>query len=280
MRIPLRANVAIGKLGKHIWMCCLDAPEVLPNGLWDMPKFSSNKSLTVKEDILVNIKDQPDLAFFLYRISPFVQKGLIQVVDAQKDDQAIGAVELELTERKYAIWHMLPEEAKLKRMARAYGVNNVEGKQPNAIRQELEATLLKNDVLRKSNPAVKGTKEFLEEMKVTDSVLLRSFVQQAIDENKLEYRPDGRWRIGDKIVIQVPHSEIQREKEYLCNYLSAGNNHDKLQEFMRDLISPEYLEAVSDKKEWVWLAKIAGLPTNFLNEDKIKTSVVNAYFPV
>ena len=44
-RIPLKAYIAIGDLGKHTWMCCLDPPEVLANGLYDMPFLSKRKVL-------------------------------------------------------------------------------------------------------------------------------------------------------------------------------------------------------------------------------------------
>lgn len=277
LRMPLQAYATVGKLGKHHWACCLDTPKVLPNGLWEMGR---KKAFTIEEDVLININDNPDLAFFFFKISPFIKKGLIKVVDHAKDDLEIGEAEGLLTERKYAVWKQLGDIDKLKRMARAYGVNNVEGKQPNQIRKELEITLEKNDVLRRGNPAVKGTKEFLEEMMVTDGVLLRAFVQRAVDEQKLACGLNGDWKIGDKVIAKVPASELKRKPEYLCDYLSAGNNADKLQEFLRDIVNKEYLEGIADKKEWEWLAKIANVPYQFKKIEEIKTGVQNFYAPV
>lgn len=277
IRIPLQAYATIGKLGKHLWACCLDSPTVLPNGLWDMGR---ERALTIKTDKLVNINTDPDLAFFLYKVSPFTKRGLIKIADPIKDDAEIGEVESLLTDRKYAVWKRLGDVEKLKRMARAYGVAQVDGKQPNQIRKELEATLEKNDVLRRSNPAVKGTREFLEEMMVTDGVLLRAFIQRAIDEKKLACGLNGDWKVGDKVIAKVPASELKRKPEYLCDYLSAGNNADKLQDFLRDLVSKEYLEGITDKKEWEWLAKIANVPHQFKKIDEIKTGVQKFYAPV
>lgn len=277
MRIPLQANVAMGKLGKHLWMCCQDSPNILPNGLWDMGR---TRALTIKNDLLININEDPDLAFFLYKISPFVRKKQLKVADPIADDSELGEVERELTERKYAVWNMLSDEGKLKRMARAYGVTTVDTKQPNAIRKELEKILEENDKLRRQNPAVKGTKEFLEEMNVTDGLLLRSFVQKVIDEKKLTWNADGRWKIGNKIVIQVPHNELPRKNDYLCNYLMAGNNSEKLQDFMRDFVDREYLDTIVDKKEWVWLAKIAGVPHQFKKPVEIQEKTTAFFCPV
>jgi hypothetical protein len=201
MRIPLKAYAVTGSLGKHLWMCCLDAPTLLPNGLSDMGR---KRTMSITEEVVVNVNKEPDLAFFLYKISPFVKRGLLKIVDPVADDIQVGEEERALTERKYAVWNMLGDVEKLKFMARAYGVEGVDEKQPNAIRKELETLLEANDKLQKNNPIIKGTKEFVEEMKVTDGVLLRNFVQKAIDDKKLEYKGDGRWKIGEKGVVQVP----------------------------------------------------------------------------
>jgi hypothetical protein len=277
MRIPLQANVAVDNTGKHVWMCCLDMPTILPNQLWDMGR---RRAISIKSDILVNINEEPDLAFFLYKISKFVQRGLLQVFDPIADDIKLGIEEREKVEREYAVWHLITEDDKLKTMARAYGVAGVDTKQPNSIRKELTAILERNDIARKSNPAVKGTKEFLEEMKVSDSVLLRAFIQKCVDDKKLDLKSDGRWRIGEKVVCQVPASDLKRTKEYLCNFLMAGNNFDKLQEFAKDLINKEYLDAVTDKKEWQWLAKIAGDNPAFKKLEEVKATVTNYFCPL
>lgn len=276
-RIPLSAYATTGNKGKHLWACCLSTPEPKANGLWDMGAI---KSKTIKEDILVNINEEPDLAFFLYKISPFVKRKLIKVADPVADDSELGEAERELTERKYAVWNMLSDETKLKRMARAYGVASVDTKQPNAIRKELEQVLEKNDKLKRQNPAIKGVKEFIEEMKVTDALLLRAFIQKSIDDKKLEYRPDGRWRIGDKIVVQVPASEMSKKNDYLCNYLMAGNNSDKYQEFIKDLINKEYLDGITDKKEWHWLSKVSGFNPEFKKIEEVKQVTTEFFCPI
>lgn len=276
-RIPLQAYAVTGNKGKHLWACCLNSPEPMANGLWDMGR---TRSLSIKETISVNINNDPDLAFFLYKISPFVQRRLIAVSDPIAEDKDIGEVELEITETKYAVWSMLSDVDKLHKMAMAYGINNVADKQPNAIRKELEELLIRNNKTKKQNPAVKGTKDFIDEMKVTDGLLLRAFVQKAIDEKKLEYKGDGRWRIGEKVIVQVPQSELTRKNDYLCSYLMAGNNSEKLVEFIKDLINKEYFDGIKDKKEWVWLAKIAGVPHDFKKLEEVKEKTTVFFCPI
>ena len=276
-RIPLSGNMATGNKGVHEWACCLSAPEPRSNGLWDMGR---TKAITIKGSLAVNLNDKPDLAFFLYRVSRFVHKGLIAVADPKAEDEQIGKEEKRITERKYAVWNMLSDDDKLRQMARAYGVVDVDGKQPNAIRKELETLLETNDKLKKQNPAVKGTDDFLEEINVTDGVLLRAFMQKAIDDKKLTWSGDGRWKIGQKIIVQVPYNELPRKNDYLCSYLMAGNHADKLQEFVRDLIDKEYLDKIKDKKEWVWLAKIAGAPHQFKKTADVIANVKEFFIPV
>jgi hypothetical protein len=264
-------------------MCCLDPPDVLANGLYDMPKLSKRKSITIEDTLVVNIEQQPDLAFFLYKISPFMERpnhrGLFRIVDPLREDEEIGTEEMALTRRKYAVWNMLQKVDKLKVMARAYGVDEVDLKQPNAIRKELEELLERNDKAQKQNPAIKGTREFEEEMQVTDSVLLRNFIQKAKDDKKLDCATNGDWKVGEKVYYKVTASELQNTKQALCNYLSAGNNQEKLQEFLRDLLNGEYFDGITDKKEWVWLAKVAGVPHDFQKLEVIKMSVKKFYCP-
>jgi len=279
--IPLSAYAVTGNKGKHLWACCLSTPTPKANGLWDMGR---TRSKIIKDELFININENPDLAFFLYKISPFVKRKLIVVADPVADDSTLGEKQREITELKYAVWNMLGDENKLHTMARGYGISDVDGKQPNAIRQELEALLEKNNKLRKQNPAIKGTKEFIEDMQVTDGLLLRSFIQRAIDDKKLEYRADGRWRIGDKIIVQVPAQELTRKMDYLCSYLMAGNNLDKLQEFLKDLLDKDYLDAIPNSKdgnkEWKWLAKSAGVPHDFKKMQDVKDGVTKFFTPV
>lgn len=281
MQVPLKCN-ANGRLGREIWMCCLDEPTVLPNGLWDMGR---KRSFPIKENLTVDLDKDIELAYFLYFKSPFMNpkqggrgSGQLKVYDETEDARKLGETEELITERKMAVWKLLKDD-KLEMMARAYGVS-VLNKQPQNIRQDLEKQLQTNDDLQRGNPAVKGTREFLEEMKVNDSVLLRNFAKRMIDEGRISFRADGRYKIGDKVVVQVPASEILKPFDYLCQYLSAGNNLEKLQEFLKDLLSPEYLDGIIEKKEWQWLYKVTGANPEFKKTGDIQNTVRTFFCPI
>ena len=90
LSIPLSANVYLeGTMGQNTWECCLDTPKLLPGNLWGLGR---KRRIHIKDDYVVDLKKSPDLAFFLYKISPFIKKNIIRMEDPIFDDKAIGDV--------------------------------------------------------------------------------------------------------------------------------------------------------------------------------------------
>ena len=276
MSIPLTSTVVIdGIPGSNTWTCSLGAPKPIAGNLWEP---GGQKSLILKSaDLSINIDEQPDLAFYLFKISKLVKKGILKIKDAEEEANLIAEKEHLITERKMAVWKNLPSD-KVAMLARAYGLNKVDDKSEAILRAELEAQLEKNDELKKRNPAIKGTVEFIEEMKVTDSVILRAFVRKMLDEKRLTLAFD-KFKIGDKVVYHVPAKEIKRSHDALCQYLNAGNNEEKLKEFVRDLLYVEHV-AVADRKELEWFAKVAGITSAFKTKEDLQKLVTDFFCPV
>jgi len=256
MRFSLRANVSHPTRGKEQWAVCLGAPYALPGGLWDIGGKLDTKSKQITHGLTVDLMQEPDLAFFLYYKSPQVRKGHWKVEDPKADIRAKGDEKRETLERETAIWQMLQDEEQLRKIAQGYGIENVAKKEPDALRFELERVLKYNDDMKKRDPSYKGTKEFLEDMKITDAMRLNAFIRHWMDEGMINYKPDGRYRVGDKIIAHVPQNEVSKKFVWLCNYFAAPNNIDKLQELMKDLINKEYLDLLTDPKDFRWLAGV------------------------
>ena len=210
--------------GKEIWSCCLNTPKLLPNGLWSI---GNKRSIKITDFLNVDLDKQPDLAYYLYYIANFERGGRLKLDDPKAEIKAKADKKMREVERTTAIWQMLSDENTLRKMAAAYGVPNSATKEPDQLRFDLEAQLEANDGKKRQDPLIKGTREFLEEMKVTDNVRLRALLQKLIDEKKLVYKPDGRYRLGDKLLMQVPQTEIGRTFEYICGYYSMATNTDK-----------------------------------------------------
>jgi len=163
-------------------------------------------------------------------------------------------------------------------MAQAYGVPNVYQKEPDVIRMELEKVLSHNDDKRKKGDlSARGTKEFLDELKVKDNVILRAFVQQAVDDKLVTYKANGNWEVGQKIILKVPQADIERKFDYLCNYLGSSNNEDKLKDFLGDIINPEYLAKLHSYKTIEWIAKVNGINTTAKSKELIKNRITEIY---
>jgi hypothetical protein len=128
--------------------------------------------------------------------------------------------------------------------------------------------------MKRSDASYKGTKEFLEEMKITDSVRLNSFIRFWMDEGKITYSPDGRFKIGDKTIAHLPADQVTKKFAWLCGYFNAPNNNDKLVDLMKDLINKDYLDSLSDSKDYRWIAKVIDIEGYFnQSPDKVKDMV-------
>jgi len=272
---PLQRKYTHPERGEEIWACCLQMPELLPNGLWSIGK---KKSVKINDFINIDLNKQPDLAFYLYYIAGFGLKESsgLRVDDPKKEIREKADRERQLVERKTAIWQMLPNEHDLRRMAAAYNVPNSGTKEPDQLRFDLEAQLEINDKKR-GRDNVKGTKEFLEEMKVTDNVRLRAFLKTLEDDKKLVYKPDGRWHLGDKTLLQVPFESIKDAFGYMCSYYNVPNNADKLKDLMRDVVNKEYLDKITDPKDFKWIAKVMELATSFKKPEDVKEAVYKVF---
>lgn len=269
LRVPLSAYYSDKERGKEVWACCISNPVLLPNGLWDLGR---DRAITIKGEKVVDLDKDMDLAFYLSYISRFVPKKLLKIDNPAEDAKKEGERKREEIKRQTAIWNMLDDD-KLRIVASGYGITQTSNKTPDRIRIELEKVLASNDKLKKSNPAIRGTDDFLDELKVTDGLLLRAFVQNAIDEKKVIYKPDGKWRIGNKVVMQIAQADLERKFDALCNWLNAPNNSDRLLEFITDLMTREYLESIRDHKVFEWLAKIIGVKTPFKKKAELRNLV-------
>jgi hypothetical protein len=252
-QFPLQTLYKHPERGTELWACCIDAPKILPGNLWDLGR---RRFFSVTESMNVDIKTQADLAFYLCYISNALKSGQIKIDDPEAEIKAKADEERAIIDRKTAIWNILSDEPQLRKICQAYGISNALKKTPDALRFELEALLKKNDEKKNRDPYIKGTKDFLEEMKINDNVRLRSFIRNGIDNSFILYKPDGRYRIGEKVILQVPQPDIGRKFDYLCNYLAAPNNLEKLREVMTDLINKEYLDLITDDNDFRWLAKV------------------------
>jgi hypothetical protein len=264
--IPLAANVSHPKRGKEYWGVCTGTPYHVREGVWDIADNKGTRSKKVTGSFIVNLKTDPDLAFFFAFKSPLITGGHWKIDDPKADIKAQGDAERDSLAIKTAIWQNLNDETQLRTIAASYGISGVKDKEPDALRFELENVLKENNKKKQVDPSYRGTEEFMEDLKINDYVRLSAFIRHFLDEAKIVYRKDGRFKIGDKAIAQVPADHVNNRFAWLCNYFNAPNNVDRLRELMTDLVNKDYLDSLAvDSKDFRWLAKVMDI-TGYFNK--------------
>lgn len=253
--VPLRANVVHPTRGTEYWGVCQGTPYLIREGVWDIGDSKTVKSKLVTGSLTVNLKTEPDLAFFMYYKSPLVTGGHWKIDDPRADIKAKGDAERAALSLHTAIWQTLGDDDTLDIVASGYGIDT-DGKESDAIRFELAETLERNNKLKLSDPTYKGTEEFMEDLKLPDYILLSAFVKHFLNLKAISWKGDGRFKIGDKTIAQVPADWVKRRFEWLCNHLAAPNNLEKLQSLMVDLVNEDYLDSIKEDKIFRWIAKV------------------------
>ena len=279
--VSLRANVVHPKRGTEYWGVCQGTPYLVREGVWDIGDKLTSKTKIVKSGTLtVSLKTEPDLAFFMYFKSPLVTNGHWKIDDPKADMRARGDEERASLSLRTAIWQTLGDEDTLKIVASAYGIDNVETKEADEIRFELRDTLDRNNKLKLTDPTYKGTEEFMEDLKITDYILLSAFVKHFLDLKAISWKGDGRFKIGDKTIAQVPADWVKRKFEWLCNHLASPNNLDKLQSLMVDLINEEYLDSIKEDKIFRWIAKVKDIQGYYNKSAEVVKEMVYVEFGI
>lgn len=280
--MPLTARVN-GDAGLEIWEYCEGAPKLLPNGLWES---TGKRSKFITENLVVSLNKDPELAFFIYYKSPLFSRegknGRMSIKELIIDDPNLQAklegdkerAELEL---KTALYGVLQDGEHLNVMAQAYGVAT-DKKHPDAIRKELKDKVLAGERQKRRDPMAKGVREFLDELKVTDAVRLRSLLTSAEkDMGMIKFFPNGEYKIGDRLLCKVPIGELTHKEQYLANHLHNAANRPKLQDLLRDIVTKEYLDNTGDSKQFFWLARMMDGKVEFRSKEEIKEMVYSMF---
>lgn len=276
MRVPLQATVQ-GITGSEIWDYCKGAPRLMPNMLWEP---TGKRGLFVAENIKISLNKDADLAFFMYYKSPFIKSGQLRIDDPTAEARIEGDKARAELDLQTALYGVLADVDQLRVVAQAYGILGTATKHPDALRKELKNMVLLDEKKKRTNPTAKGIKGFLEEMRVTDSVRLRSLVMTMVEGKKITWSGDGRYKIGERELCRVPGTELANRQNFLCNHLLNPANRSKLQELLRDVIDKEYLDKISDDKTFIWLARIMGLTYNFKSAADVRELVYAEFVPL
>lgn len=271
-----------GDAGMEIWEYSPGQARPLPNGLWEA---TGKRSLFVTEILSVSIDKEQDFAFWLYYKSPYVsrkldrtgkpRKGRIYLHDPVTEARLKGdkkRAELDLNTAIYSILGTGNED-QLRLVAQSFGIGEVDKKDPDQIRLELEAAVLANEQKKKTSPHSRGVKEFLDDVKITDATRIRGLINTAIEDKVITWNPDGYFKIGDADICKVPPRDLERKQDFLCNFLLNPGNKKKLSDLLEAIITKEYLDKITDTKTFYWLARAIGISPGFKKGDALREEI-------
>jgi len=276
MIIKFSARVQ-GDAGMEVWEYSPGQARPLPNGLWEP---TGKRSQFVYEILSLSLDKEADFAFWLYYKSPYLSrkkegKGRLYLYDPAKEARKKGDKKRAELDLNTAIYGTLGagNEDQLKLVAQSFGIPNVDKKDPDQIRLELENTILTNEQKKKSNAHARGVNEFLSEVKITDATRLRSLITVAIDNKWITWAEDGYYKVGDTDLCKVPLRDLERKQDYLCNFLLNPGSKKKLADLLETIITREYLDKVTDMKTFLWLARAIGIEPKFKKLEVLKEEV-------
>ena len=272
MTIPLETSVSPEGRGKETWSYCKGMPQLLPNGLYEL----TVKNLQVAQNIPIDVHKDIDLAVFLLKKSLIVKSGqlVLQNPGGAAKKQADG--EREQLELSTAIYTTLADDKELRMVASAWGVDGAHSQTPDEVRLALQSKLLEYEKQKKSNPNVRGIKEFISSLKDRDTLIAADVLKRLVDSKKISYDAHMRkYSVGSREIVMIPLSEATRPFAYLCRYLDK--NKGELNIILKETVTNEMLDAVDDYTVLVWYAKLEDLPYFKMKKDDLLKALKEAF---
>lgn len=272
MDIPLQASTDVDGNGKNLWAYTATAPEVLPNGLYEIKikkmQINGTKSIEVARDI--------DLAVFLVKLSPFVRTGELKIKDDGREAREREKVQRARLELMNVVYNELKDDKEIRLVASAWGIPNVDSQDPAILRESLVALLQERDKQKKQNPGIRGTREFVDSFKDRDGIIAGSIIQKLIDSRQVTYqRETRRYLIGNREVCTVPIKDEAQHSAYLSRYLQKNKSEMIL--LLKDTITPEFIDAIDDWATYVWMAKLEDMPHYKMKKEDVIKALKDAF---
>lgn len=254
MAIPLQVNVE-GENGQAVWAYCDGRPEILANGLREVPKGKGH--MMIGETLNVDLTKKPDLAVYLF-MTPFMMQDF-EILDPEGDALRAALSRQSEIELANAIWTGIPSESKLRMIAAAWGVNNSAKADPAVLRKALEDKVLTFEKEKQKYPedfSRKGIQAFLREIKADDDIRLRGLVQLALDAGSMKLMKEtGNVLLKGQKFVAVPYDyQSERQAEFITGYLASHGNEEQLVKFLTNSLTVEQIEEM-DEKGLKWLSK-------------------------
>jgi len=253
MVLPLRGKRIGGDGIDEDWLYVEAIPNK-ENGIYK-PRRSG---MIVYDELVVHMDKQPDLAWFLYYVSGLYGKEYILY-----DKDQIKKLELDERKRKVALENALFGESSLsdptilRIVAESWGID-IYKKEDAQLRFELEELLKRRDIEKRKNPSVKGSKEFLKDIKnIGEKVFKKSFLKRGFTSKILTKEDSGDIimnQTGEKLFFVPPDREIEWF-DYFAEY--AVRDENLWSRLVKANVNNGYIDNADEETQLGWLYKFA-----------------------
>lgn len=254
MTLPLRGSRGGVSGEPENWMYS----ESIPNkkdGVYQLRKGS----LMVTDELIVDMNKKPDLAWFIVYICPLYGKE-IEIHDRKIIMREKAAERRRRVRLENALYGESPlsDSGILKSVAEAWGLNAFH-KDANELRFELEALLKRRDEEKKKDPSVRGTDDFLKDIKnVGEKVFKKSFLQKGFNAGILKREKSGDIVMTgtEEKLFFVPPEKANDWFNYFAEKAIADETLWK--RLVMSNINNGYIDDASSTEQLAWLFKFAG----------------------
>lgn len=167
------------------WIYCQRAPKVDQNG----EKNYDRTPLIEGRDIIVPSTEK-DKIFFLMFLSPAIKNGRFALVDDEKEARETVAALAKKTRIDFMLTggeYSPVDDSTIRRVAKAFGVGNVDGKQFEKVVIELRGIIA---VAEANHDSQRNNDAFLQAINVDEAVNTRAILQEAIDDGRVIYEEE------------------------------------------------------------------------------------------
>lgn len=230
--IPLRLSLT-GKNGKEEWVYTETTPQ-FKDGI---VQLETNSKIVYYGELMIDLDETPDLAYFLLEKHGMIKKGVYHVVDHASDERKKAESrrnETKLFEIIYGENAKLNLDiAYLRLMAKRWGISNADAQSKDFLQNTLHDVVRAAEERKKKNREGRGIDDFISDVRTSDGneqIQVAGHVRDAIDRGILTFDVgDKTWKInyGDgtyAVVVTVSNQDIPQKDEVVLLYMQQDNH--------------------------------------------------------
>lgn len=225
-----KAKVVAPGHGQQIWVYTTMTPR-MHNGISEPEPQSFQVS---RGEVSFRIDEEPEFIYFLTKHRA-VKRGVLKIYDPDKIEREKAVARRMETKFKDLIYSdnspLTEDEEKLKMIARKWGIDGVDEKQPDGIRNALYDKVLNEEEKRRKGRGEHGIEEFISDFEFGDTVQIGSAIQRALDKGALNFNKEtNEWLLSvqkDQMplsLMMVQPYDVDRAREKLVQYLNRNKD--------------------------------------------------------